>query len=170
MPLLAELGRGGGRLVTLGSRTGASREALRQTLGSLIADGLVLRNPGYGHPLRPEYVLTEPGRLVAPAAARVLETLQAAGLESVGLKKWTLPVLARLAPERRFSELRHELRLSPRALTLALKDLEAAGLAERLVTTGRPPATIYRPTASAAEIAAAVHTLTAATAGHAHPV
>ena len=147
LPVLAELGAGSSRFVVLATRLGASREALRQALGALIDAGLVERNPGYGHPLRPEYLLTERGRAAAREAARLVAALRRLRLEEVGLKKWPLPALLELARgSSRFSELRANLPgITPRALTLALKDLGAAGLVERRVTTDYPPATFYRP-------------------------
>ncbi|MGH2921372.1 MAG: winged helix-turn-helix transcriptional regulator [Gaiellaceae bacterium] len=146
VPILAELHRQrGSRFVTLAGTLGLSRESLRQTLAALIAGRLVRRNPGYGHPLRPEYVLTEQGQHVAAACGPLLQALHRRKLEDVCLKKWSMPVVSALAGEpRRFSELREELTgISPRALTLALKDLEAAGLVERRVTDDYPPATVY---------------------------
>jgi DNA-binding HxlR family transcriptional regulator len=150
LPVLAELERsGGGKFVTLAHRLGVGRETLRRTLDALVEAGLVSRNPGYGHPLRPEYVLSARGRRVGPAAARLVEALRADGLEHVGLKKWSLPVVLELVSERRFAELRTELGVSPRALTLALKELGRAGLVERRVHDGFPPWTTYRLTGRA---------------------
>jgi len=52
-PILAELHRSkGSRFVTLSNRLGLGRESLRRTLSALIDAGLVMKNPGYGHPLR----------------------------------------------------------------------------------------------------------------------
>jgi DNA-binding HxlR family transcriptional regulator len=150
LPVLAELHRGGGtKFVTLANRLGVGRETLRRTLDALIAAELVARNPGYGHPLRPEYVLTAGGRRLGPAAMRLVDALRDEDLEDVGLKKWSLPVVLELATERRFAELRTALRVSPRALTLALKDLAHAGLVERRVHDGFPPSTTYRLTGRA---------------------
>jgi DNA-binding HxlR family transcriptional regulator len=149
VPILAELHRQrGSRFVTLARTLGLNRESLRQTLGALIDGGLVARNPGYGHPLRPEYVLTERGRSVGQASHPLMNALRKRELEEVGLKKWSLPVVHALGGgARRFSELRDDLSgISPRALTLALKDLEAAELVERRVTNDYPPATTYRLT------------------------
>jgi DNA-binding HxlR family transcriptional regulator len=149
IPILAELHRQrGSRFVTLSRTLGLNRESLRQTLGALIDSGLVARNPGYGHPLRPEYVLTGRGRRVGEASRPLVEALRKRDLEEVGLKKWSLPVVHALAGgARRFSELRDDLPgISPRALTLALKDLEATELVERRVTNDYPPATTYRLT------------------------
>ncbi len=148
VPILAELHRAGGagRFVTLAHALGLSRESLRQTLSALTEAGLVRRNPGYGHPLRPEYLLTEAGRRVAPHCDALLAALRRDGLVDLGLKKWSVPVLVALAGERRFGELRGELGVSPRALALALKELADAGLVERRVHDGFPPSTSYRLT------------------------
>src|SRR5205085_9060327 len=102
-PVLAELLRQkGSRFAALSGTLGVGRESLRRTLDSLLALGLVARNPGYGHPLRPEYVLTARGARVAERCARLL----AAGDDEVLLRKWSLPVLAALGEPARFSELR----------------------------------------------------------------
>ena len=82
---------GGAKFVTLANRLGVGRETLRRTLDALVEAELVARNPGYGHPLRPEYVLTARGRRLGPAAARLVEALRDEGLEDLGLKKWSTP-------------------------------------------------------------------------------
>lgn len=153
IPVLAEIDRTrGSRFATLGGKLGVSNESLRRTLRALEAEGLVARNPGYGHPLRPEYVFTEHGVRLGPRARQVLETLR--GHEDVGLKKWSLPVLAALDEPRRFSEIGAALpRATPRALTLALKDLRASGLVRRTVTDDYPPAVVYELTPAARPIA-----------------
>jgi DNA-binding HxlR family transcriptional regulator len=149
VPILAELHRQrGSRFVTLARTLGLSRESLRRTLAALIDAGFVGRNPGYGHPLRPEYVLTERGGRLAAACRPLVAALRRQQLEEVGLKKWSMPAILALATgPRRFSELREAMKnVSPRALTLALKDLEAVGLVDRRVTDDYPPATVYRLT------------------------
>jgi DNA-binding HxlR family transcriptional regulator len=150
VPVLAELDRTGGtRAVTLMRRLDVGRESLGRTLHALIALRLVRRNPGYGHPLRPEYLLTERGAAVAPSCRALLDGLRALGLEAVGLNKWSVPVLVALSAggepsAHRFSELRDELPgISPRALTLALKALTDAGVVRRTVLDTFPPATRY---------------------------
>jgi DNA-binding HxlR family transcriptional regulator len=150
VPVLAELDRTGGtRAVTLMRRLDVGRESLQRTLDALIERGLVRRNPGYGHPLRPEYLLTERGCHVGPSCRLLLDGLRALDLESVGLNKWSVPVLVTLcagddARAQRFSELRERLPgISPRALTLALKALTDAGVVDRTVLATFPPATTY---------------------------
>jgi len=103
----------------------------------------VARNPGYGHPLRPEYVLTRSGEAAARRCARLLDGVH----EDVLLRKWSLPVLAALDRPARFSELRATLPgVTPRALALALKDLEAADLVERRIEDAYPPRAVYSAT------------------------
>src|SRR4029453_1519623 len=119
VPILAELHRQrGSRFVTLARTLGMSRESLRRTLAALIAGGWVGRNPGYGHPLRPEYVLTTSGEALARTCGPRVDRLREDELEEVGLKKWSMPVVFALAAgPRRFSELRERLEgISPRAL------------------------------------------------------
>ena len=159
VPILAELHRQrGSRFATLARMLGMNRESLRRTLAALIEGGLVGRNPGYGHPLRPEYVLTRRGDRIAARSRPLVDLLRARGLEEVGLKKWSMPVVYALSDEPlRFSELRDRLEgISPRALTLALKELESAGIVERRVTDDYPPATSYRLAADARHLASLV--------------
>jgi DNA-binding HxlR family transcriptional regulator len=162
VPVLAELHRGqGGRFVNLAHTLGISRESLRRTLAYLTDNGLIERNPGHGHPLRPEYLLTvEGGRLGDPSVA-LTDLLVELDLEDVGLRKWSLPILALLADRQgRYSELRTALPdTSNRALALALKDLAAAGLVDRTVTTDYPPATLYGLTARGQRLAQAAERL-----------
>jgi DNA-binding HxlR family transcriptional regulator len=160
IPVLAEIERtSGSRFATLARRLDVSGESLRRTLRALRADGLVEQNLGYGHPLRPEYVLTRRGRTIAPRCAAVVEA--ARGREAVVLKKWSLPVLALLDRPRRFSELRAGLpEATPRALAIALKELQAEGLVERRVTDEYPPSALYEATRAGAELARRAAALT----------
>ena len=149
LPALAELHRARGlKFVTLVHTLGASRPAAREALDDLIRLGLAIPNPGYGHPMRPEYILTPRGERLAPACLHVWDTARRLGLVDVALRRWSLAVLTALASGcRRFSEVRAALpRITDRALTLALRDLQDAGLVLRRVLTGSPPAALYTPT------------------------
>jgi DNA-binding HxlR family transcriptional regulator len=152
-PILAELGRGdsvsgGAKFITLANRLGLSRDSLVATLEYLMHHDLVLRNPGYGHPMRPEYILADSGYQLAPACQRLLKMLRVRKLEDIALRKWSLPVLFALGQGNdRFSEVKTLLsRITSRALTLALKDLTAAGLVHRQVIDDYPPGVAYRLT------------------------
>ena len=149
VPILAELHRQrGSRFVTLSRTLGLSRESLRRTLAALIDGGLVGRNPGYGHPLRPEYVLTRAGERIAGACRPLVEQLRRGNLEEIGLKKWSMPVVFALA-ERALALLR-----APRAARRSLATRPCAcaegsrgsGIVDRRVTEDYPPATMYRLT------------------------
>jgi DNA-binding HxlR family transcriptional regulator len=147
-PVLALLSVRGRRVAELQGTLGAGRESLRRALTALAAAGLAAPNPGYGHPLRPEWVATDAGRSAGEICARLLADARHRDLL---LRKWSVPTLAALAEPRRFSELRSALQpVTPRALALALKDLEASGLVEREVVPGYPPTTTYRTTARGA--------------------
>ena len=148
LALLSE--RGGVRFVELQRKLGVGGESLRSALGALVDLGYVERNSGYGHPLRPEYVVTPAGVAAGAAAGRIL----AAGDPDLLLRKWSVPVLTELTEERRFSELRTLLEgITPRALALALRELEAAGLVRRSVLPTRPPSTLYRVTPAGRRVA-----------------
>src|SRR5262245_41080710 len=69
-PIIAELHRSdGAKFVALVHKLQSNPGAMRQSLDELIELGWVRRNPGYGHPLRPEYLLTRSGEKIAPACA-----------------------------------------------------------------------------------------------------
>jgi DNA-binding HxlR family transcriptional regulator len=146
VPVLAALQRTPGRFSNLLHALGVGRESLTRALDALVELGFIARNPGYGHPLRPEYLVLPRGAAAAPACAELLDRLERLGALETGLKKWSMPVVHALAGgPRRFSTLRGLLPgVTPRALTLALKELAAAGLVERTVTEDFPPATLYR--------------------------
>jgi DNA-binding HxlR family transcriptional regulator len=156
LPVLAELSAlGGAKFVTLTSRLGVSRDSLRATIDALIELGLVQRNPGHGHPMRPEYLLTAAGARLAPACARIVEALRALDAEEVALRKWSLPVARGLvAGEERFNALKARLPgVTPRALSIALRSLQEAGLVERRIEDGRTPTPVYRLTPRARSLA-----------------
>lgn len=158
VPALTELAgeHTGGRFVPLAKRLGVARASLQRALASLIELGLLRRNPGYGHPLRPEYVLLPRGRALAPACGRLLEAAERAGLTEVVLRKWPVAVLRCVADGRsRFSEVEAALpTITARALTLALRELQDAGLVDRVVYDDSPPRVTYRPTRSGRRLAA----------------
>lgn len=146
VPVLVELGRDRGcKLVTLCNRLGVGRETLRVTLDDLGEQGLVNLNPGYGHPMRPEYVLTADGLEVARRGVRLLKTVRRLDLEPLAFRKWTLPITWVIGPDsRRFGELRDELGgITPRALALSLKSMNETGLVRREVYDDYPPVTSY---------------------------
>lgn len=163
IPLVARLGRTGGeRFAVLGHDLGVARQTLRRALDAAVDLGLVTPNPGYGHPLRPEYLLTERGRHLASGCRA---TVDAAAAASIAIdRKWTLPVLvAVFAGAARFSEVEAALpSATPRALAQALDDGVDAGLLERELLDERPPRPTYRVTRPTRRLARAASRLAAA--------
>ena len=139
--------RSGARFVELANDTGASRPRLTASLEALIETGLVMRNPGYGHPLRPEYILTERGQSAAEPAAECLAVASRwRGHADIIHRKWPLPILGSIGEDTcRFSALRHALpSATARALSLTLTGLAGAGLIRREVVDSSPPLVLYR--------------------------
>ena len=146
LPLLAELAeRRGARSAELRRALGMNRETLSATLLALGKLGLVDGNPGYGHPLRPEYLLTQRGRSLAPRCAKLLAFSATLNLGDLIGRKWTLPVLIALgAAELRFSAIANALPgITPRSLAQSLKALAEDELIRRSVDEGFPPSALY---------------------------
>jgi DNA-binding HxlR family transcriptional regulator len=164
LPILAELQRDQGcTLTTLLHRTGAPRQVIDETLRTLIRLGLVMRNPGLGNLLHPEYLLTPRAVRAGPTLLALYDFLTRHALRDTALKRWSLPVLLRTGLEPggvRFSALREALPpITDRALALALKDLQSAGLITRLVLDSYPPTTLYQSTPAAGPVVDALRAL-----------
>ncbi|HXH59757.1 MAG TPA: helix-turn-helix domain-containing protein [Fimbriimonadaceae bacterium] len=135
----------GSKFVALVKTLGASPGGMRATVDDLIDDGLVMRNPGYGHPMRPEYVLTGRGTIIGSRCASLMDALKDSGLRNIVKSKWAVPVLYVLSSkERRFSELASSLpHVTDRALAICLKQLCAAKIVQRRIEDTYPPSVIY---------------------------
>jgi DNA-binding HxlR family transcriptional regulator len=158
VPLLAALGSSkGARFVELRHRLGLPRDSLARTIDAAIAAGWVMRNPGHGHPLRPELILTEAGVDVAEVAMKLTEAIAAQGLGPTALTRWSLPLIHVLdTGQERFNELARSLPgASPRALSQSLQKLVANDLVGRCVEAGYPPTSRYRLTARGMALARA---------------
>ena len=145
LPILAKLHEGvPGRQAALLTATGAGRTAFAQSMEHLVTLGLVERNPGHGHPLRPEFRLTEPGRAAASLASRIQIVSEGQGRDLLR-RAWTLPILTSLAKPRPFNDIRRSLvPITDRALSQSLKAMEARDWVERSVDDiARPPRSIY---------------------------
>lgn len=151
LPILAELhrgegGGGGARFVTLCHRLSANQTAVRQSLDHLKEVGWVRRNPGYGHPLRPEYILTSAGeRLAAPCAA-IDDALELLGIRELGLRRWSMPIVHAVSVEEpaRFSRVGGRLdTITDRALSQSIRNLCNAEIIARKIDDGYPPTPVY---------------------------
>ncbi|BBB09930.1 winged helix-turn-helix transcriptional regulator [Sphingopyxis sp. EG6] len=146
VPLLADLAaHRGARFVELLHRLELSRDSLTRTLNAAAAQGWVQRNPGHGHPLRPEYILTEAGKAAAARAATIAAAQGAIGLPRGATTRWSLPLVAGIgAGHDRFNALSRLLTpATPRALSQGLAALSEQGLVRREVIDMRPPTSLY---------------------------
>lgn len=158
VPLLADLAaHKGARFVELIHRLSLSRDSCARTLEAATTVGWVQRNPGHGHPLRPEYILTETGAAAASRAATIAGAQREIGLPPGAATRWGLPLVVGIgAGHDRFNALSRLLPpATPRALSQGLTALGRHGLVTREVLDLRPPASRYDLTKSGALLAAA---------------
>lgn len=144
--VLAELHRrSGAKFVTLVNSLEVSRASLSTSLSHLAELDLVRRNPGYGHPMRPEYLLTEHGSRVGEHCLALTQLLKRRDETDLAFRKWTLPLVAAIGDEvRRFREVQSALHdATPRAITLGLKSLLGKRWAARTLIDDYPPTAGY---------------------------
>lgn len=146
IPILSSLHNGvPGRQATLLAATGAGRTAFGQSIDHLIKLGLLERNPGHGHPLRPEFRLTLAGKSAAVIASGIQSVCT--NEDSALLRRsWTLPVLTSLHRSSHFNDIKRDLRtITDRALSQSLKVMEHQKWVLRSVNdSARPPRPIYK--------------------------
>lgn len=142
----------GSRFSTLLRTLSLSKSVLSRHLDLLEQYGWITRNPGHGHPLRPEYLLTAKGLPIAAGCETVMRQRIQLGLDRNDLGRWSLPVLADLhGGWLRFSELERRLvPITPRALSLALAQLVKVRLVARRY---EGPLSVYGLTARGDEFA-----------------
>lgn len=129
-----------GRQAPLLAATGASRTSFANSLEHLVQLKLLEKNPGHGHPLRPEFRLTPLGREAASTAARIVSLVPDEAEFRLLRRSWTLPVLAITAAPRRFTEIKSGLgRITDRALSQSLGQLEEKNWISRSVDLSQKP-------------------------------
>ncbi|WP_106753292.1 winged helix-turn-helix transcriptional regulator [Pannonibacter carbonis] len=161
LPILDKLHLGiPGRQATLLAATGAGRTAFLQSLDHLLMIGLLERNPGHGHPLRPEFRLTPAGEVAARMANEVLNIVKADEQDLLRLS-WTLPVLTTLQTPQQFGEIRRSLSsISDRALSQSLRCMEQRTWIHRRVDEAtRPPRPFYSAINNGAMISSVTNTM-----------
>ena len=146
LPILSSLHEGvPGRQAALLKATGASRTAFAQSLQHLIEIGLLERNPGHGHPLRPEFRLTPLGVEMAGLANKILKATEASDQDLLR-RAWTVPILTSLRQPNYFNDIKRSLTpITDRALSQSLKSMEQRNWVQRRIhDTARPPRTLYQ--------------------------
>lgn len=160
IPIMAALGDGiSPRLHALKFHLGdASRDAIRDGVNHLIGLGLLVPNSGHGHPLRPDFHVTEAGQTIAQIAAGLWLTAQYAQAQKFARLRWGLPLLHVLQVPKGFGDIKSSLPpITDRALSLILKRGQSDHLIGRSVdVTAYPPATLYAPLDKAASLCEAL--------------
>jgi len=127
-----------GRQATLLAATSASRTSFASSLEHLLQLGLLERNPGYGHPLRPEFRLTRNGVRIAETASRIVKAVPEDGEFALLRRSWTVPILALTDTPQRFSVIKSNLTtVTDRALSTSLYQLEARDWLQRDINTSK---------------------------------
>jgi DNA-binding HxlR family transcriptional regulator len=158
MALLADLAaHRGARFVELLNRLNLSRDSLSRTLDAAKAAGWIIPNPGHGHPLRPEYLLSEEGARMATAASAILATQQQLNLSAAQLNRWSLPLVRAIdLGDQRFNALIRTLApATPRALSQSLRSLATSQLVTRQLVSDYPPTSLYSLTEGGLSLARA---------------
>ena len=142
----------GARFVVIKRDLDVNADSLTRNLQFLIDGGWVQRNPGYGHPLRPEYLLTDKGQSIAAQCSKLVAAGHRLKVTETIFHKWSIPLLVTVKTGTyRFNELRQTLEITPRALTQALQRLCASDLLAQQLE--------YRLTPSGIRIATVAHRL-----------
>ncbi|WP_223385623.1 winged helix-turn-helix transcriptional regulator [Oricola cellulosilytica] len=118
--------------------TSASRTSFASSLGHLVQLRLLERNPGHGHPLRPEFRLTREGVKIAETASRIVRAVPDDTEFALLRRSWTVPILALTDTPRRFSVIKsHLATITDRALSTSLHQLEARDWLQREIDTSK---------------------------------
>ena len=164
LDILSQLHKGTtGRQAALITATGAGRTALRHSLDHLIRLNLLERNPGHGHPLRPEFRLTMEGQRVAAVAFQV-KTIGGGSTGNTLLRRtWTLPVLTLSHRPKYFKDIKCKLpKVTDRALSQSLKSLENCNWITREIQHDtRPPRPLYTAANEGAQISSIARAIAA---------
>lgn len=159
IPVLALLSREqGSRFAVIARAFGLSHNSLSRCLTHLKACGWVIPNPGHGHPLRPEYLLSEAARPVGALCERIEAARAQLKLANGGLPRWSLPLVAGLGPDwSRFGEIQARLApVTPRALSTTLKAVIDEELVRRRLEDRYPPLPLYALTGKGQDLAGAL--------------
>lgn len=139
-----------GRQASLLSASQAGRTALGTSLTHLVDLQLLERNPGHGHPLRPEFKLTVKGAQAAKIASNIIDAVPRPAETKILRKSWTVPILAVTESPRHFIEIKSDLSsITDRALSQSLTLLHEREWLLRDVDVSRRP---LRPTYQATQI------------------
>ncbi|MCR9078924.1 MAG: winged helix-turn-helix transcriptional regulator [Hyphomonadaceae bacterium] len=155
LKILALLDSGvAGRQAPLLAATKATRPAFAASLKHLAELNLLERNPGHGHPLRPEFRLTPQGIEAAAMAGRVINAAPDDAALGILKRTWSVPILAIARAPTRYSTIKTRLgKITDRALSQSLFFLEERDwLAREIIVSHRAAYPTYRAIEKGAEI------------------
>lgn len=136
------------RVSPLAAAANCGRTAMGVSVEHLVQLGLLERNPGHGHPLRPEFRLTSDGEYIADWAAGLTGLMKSDFDKALLRTKWSLPLVNCLPEEKRYGDLRRELMpVTDRALSNCLKQLAENDWVKRKVDSVLSPPTVTYQTA-----------------------
>ncbi|MEF3305282.1 winged helix-turn-helix transcriptional regulator [Paenibacillus sp. GYB003] len=148
IPVLLALENCGGRFTPLQQQLAIAPARLSDNLKRMCISGLIQHISPHErrHPLLPEYVLTEKGRLYREAARSVQLAEANIGYGRLSAKAWNVPVLLALDFKyERFQEIRLALQhVTPGILSARLDELNTDGLVNKVVTEHPRPSFLYR--------------------------
>lgn len=150
-----------GRQAPLLAQSGASRTSFAQSMHHLVDLNLIERNPGHGHPLRPEFRLTVSGQKYAQLAKMIADTFPETQTPALLRRAWSIPILAASHAPRRFVEIKGQLpAITDRALSQSLQQLETQQwMARRIDETSHPIRPYYQAINEGRDISNAVSQL-----------
>ena len=138
VPVIAQIHlQNGGRFVSIYKEQGMSRSMLTSTLKHLINYGLIIKNPGYGHPLRPEFILTPLGKQFAPFCVEFMELTKNQNLSFVLQNRWAAPIIFKTGTtQARFNHYKKSLKpITSKALSESLNFLVANNFINKKIIT-----------------------------------
>jgi len=129
-----------GRQASLLSASGAGRTALTQSLHHLVELELLERNPGHGHPLRPEFRLTPSGVEAAKFSEKIKIVAPESSDRIIIRRNWTVPILAVSEHPSYFTDIKTRLGpITDRALSQSIKQLQLRHWLQRVVDPSITP-------------------------------
>jgi DNA-binding HxlR family transcriptional regulator len=148
IPVLLALDDCGGRFTPLQRELEIAPTRLSDNLKRMCETGLIVHLSPYErhHPLLPEYILTEKGKLYREAAKTIQRAETDIGIGRLSAKAWNIPVLLALELEyERFQEIRLVLpQVTPRMLSMRLDELNTNGLIGKHITEIPRPSYLYQ--------------------------
>lgn len=147
IPIIAEIYRNSGvKYIFLHKKLNINKSVLSKTLQILGDHNFVQKNPGYGHPLRPEYVIHTNASVIAKKCQNLYDSLSDAQIKHILATKWMIPILLVIQDrKKRFSEIKKDIdAITSRSLTLVLKKLESEKILIRTIISEYPPTSYYQ--------------------------